>query len=93
MARHEALTFDELRAALVRLLEVPAEQVTLQASLSEDLGMTSLDVVRLAQALDDLLEAEIELEEWALDPDVMATDDHRVSRLLDWVRERQAELT
>ena len=92
MGRTEALTLDELRHELVRLLEVPPEQVTPDASLSEDLGMTSLDVVRLAQALDDLLGAEIELEEWALDPDVMATDDHRVSRLLDWVRARQAEL-
>ncbi|GEM_PF-4707264 len=92
MARQEPLTLDELRPLLARLMEVAPEAVVPEASLSEDLGMTSLDVVRLAQALDDLLEAEIELEEWALDPDVMATSDHRVARLLDWVRARQIEL-
>ena len=45
--------FEEIKAVIVETLSVDEDKVTLEASLSDDLGADSLDAVELGMAIDD----------------------------------------
>lgn len=47
------MTFEQIRDILVDALGCEAEQVTLEATLAEDLGADSLAVVELTMALEE----------------------------------------
>ena len=62
MTREEIL--DHLKGFLVELFDVPAEDVTLDASLYEDLDLDSIDAVDLVIKLQDLTGKKIAPEEF-----------------------------
>ncbi|MBR6404539.1 MAG: acyl carrier protein [Eubacterium sp.] len=45
--------FEEIKAVIVETLSVDESAVTLEASLSDDLGADSLDAVELGMAIED----------------------------------------
>ena len=45
--------FEEIKAVIVETLSVDEDKVTLEASLSDDLGADSLDAVELGMAIED----------------------------------------
>ena len=45
--------FEEIKAVIVETLSVDEDTVTLEASLSDDLGADSLDAVELGMAIED----------------------------------------
>ncbi|EQD82177.1 acyl carrier protein [Saccharopolyspora erythraea D] len=45
--------FERIEQVLAEQLGIPAEQITEEADLREDLGMDSLDLVELVSALED----------------------------------------
>ena len=45
--------FEEIKAVIVETLSVDEDKVTLDASLSDDLGADSLDAVELGMAIED----------------------------------------
>lgn len=47
--------FEEIKAIIVETLSVDESKVTMEASLSEDLGADSLDAVELGMAVEDKL--------------------------------------
>lgn len=53
------MVFDKVKEIIVEELGVEAEEVTLEASLSDDLGADSLDAVELIMALEDAFEMKI----------------------------------
>lgn len=57
------MTFDKVKEILVEQLDVEEEKVTPQASITEDLGADSLDVVDLVMSLEDEFGVEIPDEE------------------------------
>ena len=56
-------TFDRVRKVLVDKLEVTEEEVTTEASVMDDLGADSLDVVEIVMQLEEEFEVEISDEE------------------------------
>jgi acyl carrier protein len=52
-------TFDRIKKIIVEQLEVGEDEVTMQASVAEDLGADSLDIVELIMALEEEFEIEI----------------------------------
>jgi acyl carrier protein len=52
-------TFDRVKKVIVEQLDVSAEEVTENASFTEDLGADSLDVVELVMGLEEEFEIEI----------------------------------
>ena len=56
-------TFDRVRKVLVDKLEVTEEEVTAEASVMDDLGADSLDVVEIVMQLEEEFEVEISDEE------------------------------
>ena len=57
------MEFEKVRDIIVETLGCEEEQVTLEASLSEDLGADSLDLFELVTNLEDEYEIEIPSEE------------------------------
>ena len=68
------MDFEQVRDIIVETLGCDAEQVTLEASLADDLGADSLASVELVMALEDEYSVEIpaeDLEQLATVGDVM----------------------
>ena len=57
------MEFEKVRAIIVETLGCEAEQVTLEASLSDDLGADSLDVFQIIMGLEEEFDIEIPAEE------------------------------
>lgn len=53
------MVFNKLQKIIVDELGVEAEQVTLEASISDDLGADSLDAVELIMAIEDAFEIKV----------------------------------
>ena len=53
-------TFDKIKEMIVDQLDVEAEEVTMDASIQDDLGEDSLDIVDLVMAVEDEFEVKIE---------------------------------
>ena len=45
--------FDEIKAVIAETLSVDEDKITLEASLTDDLGADSLDTVELGMAIED----------------------------------------
>ncbi len=63
MALTEEQVFDKVKAVVVEQLGVSEDEVTREASFTEDLGADSLDTVELVMALEDEFSTEIADEE------------------------------
>ena len=59
------MTFEKVKEIIVDTLSCEEEKVTLEASLTEDLGADSLDAVELNMALEEAFEISIPDEELA----------------------------
>ena len=59
------MTFDKVKEIIVDTLSCDEEKVTLEATLSDDLGADSLDAVELNMALEEAFEISIPDEELA----------------------------
>ena len=59
------MTFEKVKEIIVETLSCEEEKVTLEASLSEDLGADSLDAVELNMALEEAFAISIPDEELA----------------------------
>jgi acyl carrier protein len=57
------MVFDKVRAILVDQLDVDEDAVTMESSISEDLGADSLDVVDMVMSLEEEFDVEIPDEE------------------------------
>lgn len=57
------MTFEQVRNIIVETLACEAEQVTLEATLADDLGADSLAVVELTMALEEATGVAIEDED------------------------------
>lgn len=53
------MVFEKVREILCNQLDLEEDQVTMEASISEDLGADSLDVVDLLMSLEDEFDIEI----------------------------------
>lgn len=56
-------TFEKFRDCAVEVLQVKPDQVTMEASFSEDLDADSLDLVELVMALEEAFEIEVPEED------------------------------
>ena len=63
MALTEEQVFDKVKAVVVEQLGVSEDEITREASFTEDLGADSLDTVELVMALEDEFSTEIADEE------------------------------
>lgn len=54
--------FEEMKRHLVELFEVPAESVTMEAKLGEDLDLDSIDAVDLILKIQELTKVRIDPE-------------------------------
>ena len=52
--------FEEIKAVIAETLSVDEDKITLEASLTDDLGADSLDAVELGMAVEDALGVTIE---------------------------------
>jgi acyl carrier protein len=59
MALSEKEVFEKVKAVIVEQLGVAADEVTKEASYTEDLGADSLDTVELVMALEEEFSTEI----------------------------------
>ena len=59
------MTFDKLKDIIADQLSVDEEKITMEASITEDLGADSLDVVDLISVIED--EVDLEIPEEAVD--------------------------
>ena len=59
------MTFDKVKEIIVDTLSCDEDKVTLEATLSDDLGADSLDAVELNMALEEAFEISIPDEELA----------------------------
>jgi acyl carrier protein len=57
------MVFDKVKAILVDQLDVDEDAVTMESSISEDLGADSLDVVDMVMSLEEEFDVEIPDEE------------------------------
>ena len=57
------MEFEKVRAIIVETLGCEAEQVTLEASLADDLGADSLDVFQIIMGIEEEFDIEIAQEE------------------------------
>ncbi|RJX23720.1 MAG: acyl carrier protein [Acholeplasma sp.] len=55
--------FDRVKEMIVEELNVPAEKVTLEARLAEDLGADSIDAVELIMNIEDEFKIEVSDEQ------------------------------
>ena len=54
--------FEKIKAAMVELLELEEDEVTLEADLREDLGLDSVDLFEMLSELEDTYKLTIETE-------------------------------
>lgn len=59
------MTFDKVKKLLSEQLDVEEDKITMESSISEDLGADSLDVVELLMSIEDNLGVAIPDEEAA----------------------------
>ena len=57
------MVFDKIREIIVEQLDVDEDKVTTDASITEDLGADSLDVVDLVMSIEESVDLEIPDEE------------------------------
>lgn len=57
------MVFDKIRDIIVEQLDVEEDKVTAEASITEDLGADSLDVVDLVMSIEESFDIEIPDEE------------------------------
>ena len=57
------MVFDKIKDIIVEQLDVEEDAVTLEASITEDLGADSLDVVDLVMSIEESFDVEIPDEE------------------------------
>ena len=57
------MAFDKIKDIIVEQLDVEEDAVTMEASITEDLGADSLDVVDLVMSIEESLDVEIPDEE------------------------------
>ena len=57
------MVFDKIREIIVEQLDVDEDKVTTDASITEDLGADSLDVVDLVMSIEESFDLEIPDEE------------------------------
>ena len=74
-------TFERVRAVIADELEVSEDEVTEEASFTEDLGADSLDLVELVMRLEEEFEVEI--------PDEDAEKIRTVRDALKYIEEKQ----
>jgi acyl carrier protein len=74
-------TFERVKAVIAVELEVSADEVTEDASFTEDLGADSLDLVELVMRLEEEFEVEI--------PDEDAEKIRTVRDALNYIEEKQ----
>ncbi|MDD4279421.1 acyl carrier protein [Candidatus Sumerlaeota bacterium] len=74
---------NKVKNIVAQQLSVPPEQVTMEASFTDDLGADSLDVVELVMALEEELEIDI--------PDEEAQKLTTVGAAVAYVEAKQAE--
>jgi len=53
------MVFEKIKAILCEQLDVEEDQVTMESSITEDLGADSLDVVDLIMSLEDEFDVEV----------------------------------
>lgn len=73
-------TFDRVKSLVIEQLGVNEDQVTLEASFSEDLGADSLDVVELVMAFEEDFDIQI--------PDEDAEKILTVNDVVTYIKER-----
>ena len=57
------MVFDKIKDIIVEQLDVEEDAVTMEASITDDLGADSLDVVDLVMSIEDSFDVEIPDEE------------------------------
>lgn len=57
------MVFEKIRAILCQQLDVEEEKITMESSITDDLGADSLDVVDLLMSIEDEFDIEIPDEE------------------------------
>lgn len=57
------MVFDKIKDIIVEQLDVEEDAVTMEASITEDLGADSLDVVDLVMSIEESFDVEISDEE------------------------------
>jgi acyl carrier protein len=73
-------TFERVKKVLVEQLDVSEDEVTPQASIVDDLGADSLDVVEIIMGLEEEFDVEI--------PDEDAEKITTVQQIIDYVEEK-----
>ena len=73
-------TFDRVKKVLVEQLDVSEDEVTAPASIVDDLGADSLDVVEIIMGLEEEFDVEI--------PDEDAEKITTVQQIIDYVEEK-----
>ena len=73
--------FDEIKAVIAETLSVDEDKITLEASLTDDLGADSLDAVELGMAIEENLGVAISDEDL---PNIKTVQD-----LVDYVEEHK----
>lgn len=74
---------DKVKSIIVEQLGVDAEEVTLEASFTDDLGADSLDIVELVMAFEEEFGIEI--------PDEEAEKISRVREAVSYIEQHQGE--
>jgi acyl carrier protein len=57
------MTFDKIKELLAEQLNIPADKITMESRVIEDLGADSLDVVEMLMALEDNFNVTVSDEE------------------------------
>lgn len=76
-------TFDRVKKVLVEQLDAGEDEVTSNASVIEDLGADSLDVVEIIMGLEEEFDIEI--------PDEEAEKLTTVQRIVEYIEEKQSK--
>lgn len=71
------MVFEKLKEIIVEELGVDAEEVTLEANLTDDLGADSLDAVELVMAIEDAFELKVS--------DEVAQNFQTVQQIVDFI--------
>ena len=74
--------FDRVKKVTVEELDVKPEEVTMEASFTDDLGADSLDVVELVMAFEDEFEIDI--------PDEEVGEIKTVGNAVDYISKKKA---
>ncbi|MFT3950486.1 MAG: acyl carrier protein [Oscillospiraceae bacterium] len=77
------MVFDKVKDIIVEQLGVDAENVTMEASITEDLGADSLDVVDLVMSIEEEFDVEI--------PEDEVENIKTVGNIVKFIEEKTAE--